>query len=425
MYSFLLSQFTYASISVWSNIKDDVIAYMQKIREKRLKREFDALVSERRRVAVEFFRQYKNSKLPVDEILPGPPDYCEFEPVKEILNLPIGVEVVLDSFVRVIPLLPSLIAEWRNKVDKALLAPMRAAKRESAWEAERELYDGYQGFDPYEEFCVPRPKRRTEFPDDELMKELKLATSIFSCRTCNGPDIEDDLYAWGGIFGNVDTEPRSTILFYPQVIAHPCLYTQRSWTWLDYDFVSAEPSYNLSGGAEIRTPWSATRLKFEQFSGTNAAKIVELSGLDPKTATSDEMDALGLRFVCRSCPRDPQTGESMRNSIKIEGDTIPEDCVLPLFDWRAAVIFLLSFGPHTSVSNALFLQVRHLKDVQHGVSFIKFTKEDLGEEIMAAEEEHKTMYGEMWSCLKCRDLSTEKITPLSLKDMKETHYAFK
>jgi hypothetical protein len=50
----------------------------------RLKKEHEQLVCQRKRPAVEAVKALKKSKLHEGQLMPDGPDFCNFEPVKEV-----------------------------------------------------------------------------------------------------------------------------------------------------------------------------------------------------------------------------------------------------------------------------------------------------------------------------------------------------
>ena len=61
---------------------------MAEVREKRFKREFAALVNERKRSALTVLRTLKHARLPETEITTQGPDFCHFRVpvISEVLN---------------------------------------------------------------------------------------------------------------------------------------------------------------------------------------------------------------------------------------------------------------------------------------------------------------------------------------------------
>jgi hypothetical protein len=83
---------------------------MEDVRALRLKKELEQLARQRKRPAVEFLKAFKKSKLQEGQLMPEGPDFCNFEPVKKVLGLAIGVEVDVSNFDVVLPQLPAALA---------------------------------------------------------------------------------------------------------------------------------------------------------------------------------------------------------------------------------------------------------------------------------------------------------------------------
>ncbi|KDR85510.1 hypothetical protein GALMADRAFT_234422 [Galerina marginata CBS 339.88] len=364
---------------IWANIKDDVLEYMRQMREKRLKREFDATVRARKYIAIEALRGYKNSKVSENLVMPGPPDYCDFDTVKEILNRPADVEVNLSSFEPNVILLPELITGWRKKIDGLLMQVVKQAKSTLPQE-ETLCYDDFS-----EEYYYRKTKTlnypNMELSDEELLKKLKLASTVFSCRRCNPPNDSgcDDFYYYDEDWYYPPS--MSKPLFYPQVLGHHCL----TLTSTDFsDWAPSDPSKAFSHGDEMeRSPWSCSLLTFDAYGSTKAEEVIRLCGLDPMKATAEDMDNLDLALACRLCPRDPQTGLIANN----EDEPFKDGVVHPLYSWRAAI--------------------RHRQDCHDRSSFVKFRREELPDGIITAENNHRLKHVCEWFCLHCRDTNNE------------------
>jgi len=109
------------STLVWSHIKEPILEYMTLMRQSRLQRELNALILIRKGVAIEVLRALKKARfLEGNQVMPEPPDFCDFEPVKEIINRPADVDLVSSTFDPILPLLPGIISSWRNKMDGAM-----------------------------------------------------------------------------------------------------------------------------------------------------------------------------------------------------------------------------------------------------------------------------------------------------------------
>lgn len=309
------------SCLVWSHIKDPILEYMALMRQKRLQRELDALILVRKGVAIEVFRAFKKAKiLEGDQVMPEPPDFCDFEPVKEIINRPADVDVVASTFDPILPLLPGMISSWRSKIDGAM---GEVVKR----------YIFLKGQLAPEDYLNPEYPRRSQpanvkLSDEQALQKVKVAATAFVCKKCSP---EDDPYDSWSCYTPPPRQP-TQFLFYPHVLTHSC-FTRQSGL---FDEVVHDPSKALgSYGLHERTRWQlAGRLAVDKYASGFAEAVIRYIGLDPDTATSDDMDYLDDRFICRSC--------SKKSSI--QGDT-GDGSEHFLYDWRSLVSFFCVLEP--------------------------------------------------------------------------------
>jgi len=276
---------------------------MQEKRQERLEREFRLLCIERKEIAMKVLRTFKISQIPSGEIMPEGPDFCNFQPIIDVLNRPREEEITESSFDAVVPLLPGLIARWREDIRKSLVTLIQKSHLQRFYQLP--IYAGH---------LDDSNQRPPPLSDEDAAQTLNLATTVFEC-------LEDR---------NHNT------LFYPQVLGHTCLTrTKNRWPAIDdsltrgvrrlVDHAVTLPNisnYDIDcyGITQYRCVWGA-RLILSDHARSVAEDLVRLAGLDPTTATVEDMDQLGLRFVCRTCAN---------------------DCIASLFTWRAAVRFILT-----------------------------------------------------------------------------------
>lgn len=316
-------------------MQPEMVKYMEQMKANRLDRERKALVISRKIPAIDVLCTYKRSLFPwTDNIMPEPVDFCSFEPVKAILELPNEVEVDESSFAEVVTLLPSLFADWRSDIRKRMLK-----------EFGRMLHSNTQGHrKPWPKFSIVNvgssSRAATESAeesqsdvDPQLAEQIILATTVFKCNDCSTPywalqhyidsdDEEDDedfgesAHIWDGHGDRVSdaTEP----LFYPEVMSHSCLTRK-----VNFIYDNSDPSLNLEQPHRIRTRWSCKRLKIDKKAKTMMEKIVECCGLEPEFATPENMDYQDALLACPLCAE--------------WCDFPSEDAQVPVFGWRAAV----------------------------------------------------------------------------------------
>ena len=278
------------SETVWLNIRGPLIEFMQEIRKKRLVREHKVLIAERKQSAVEVLRTFKNARLPYTEILPEGPDFCDFEPIKVILEQPADVIVDESSFTDVLPSLPDLMAAWRRDIDLQLVRALQHNGRRGGLSMVHALLFcmGYDG----DSFDLDEDDSEDEGPslnDSESAAKLKLATTVFRCDACSHPfpyssiSSDDDLIS--------TRQPRP--LFYPEVLGHRC--TTRG------SDLHRETIQRLEHYVKNRRKWTARPLRLDLRMQQMAEAVVEAAGMHLTTTTSEDMDNLGAWFACLKC----------------------------------------------------------------------------------------------------------------------------
>ena len=306
------------------------------MREKRSKREFAALVNERKRSALTVLRTFKNARLPETEIMPQGPDFCHFPIISEVLSQAADVEVDVSNFDDIIPLLPELIVEWRDSIKRRMMQVVKnhnTSRRNSYLDfilgMERDMDEYEYEYAKMHENEAPSVGPNSHLTDEELSRKLTLASTAF---TCNCGDGCDDF----PIFYDSDDEddyPFATkVLFYPQVMGHGCL--ARISKMFPWDLSStSDPSCRLESSRSGRRQWDGSGLSLLTTAGRTARHIIQLAGLDPDLATSAEMDQLELK-CCACVMMVPPESEKDDDG---DEDNDNYDPVFPIFDWRGAV----------------------------------------------------------------------------------------
>lgn len=322
---------------VWANIKPGILEFMQEMREKREKREFAALVNERKRSAVTVLRTFKNARLPETQIMPQGPDFCHFPVISAVLNRAAQVEVNVSSFDDIIPLLPELIAKWRDSIKRKMTQVIKKHNTSRGncyldfiFGMDRSMYEWE--YDDYEYETPPPVGPNSYLTDEELSRKLTLASTVFTCNCGDGYRDYPSFFGYDSD-GEDDYSSATKVLFYPQVMGHKCL-SRVSKMFLWELSSTNDPSCRLeSSGKSERKQWDSTGLSLLTTAGRTARHIVQLAGLDPELATSAEMDQLELRFKCCACAMivPPE------NEGDDEDDSNDYDTVFPVFDWRGAV----------------------------------------------------------------------------------------
>ena len=316
---------------------------MEEMREKRFKREFAALVNQRKHSALAVLRTFKNARLPETEIMPQGPDFCHFPVISEVLNQAADVEVDVSSFDDIIPLLPDLITEWRDSIKRKMMQVVKKHKTSRGnsyldfmFGMDRAMYECDYEYE-YEYETPPPIGPNSHLTDEELSRKLTLASTVF---TCNCGDGYSDFPGFYDYDSDEEDDPSATkVLFYPQVMGHSCL-SRVSKMFLWEVSSTSDPSCRLeSSSRSERKQWDSTGLSLLTTAGRTARHIIQLAGLDPDLATSAEMDQLELRFKCSACVvRVPPEREKYDSDDEDDGhDEDNYDFVFPIFDWRGAV----------------------------------------------------------------------------------------
>ncbi|KAF7337538.1 F-box domain-containing protein [Mycena sanguinolenta] len=299
----------------WNTIQPEMVKYMEQMKAKRLEREYVALVTERKAMAAKVLRTFKRSQLPWTEVMPGPLDFSEFSKIKDIISQPASVTVDEQTFEALLPDFPAMIANWR----KGLLQHMVAAyKRDS--------------------------NANAAHADNVIENRLQLAISVFKCGSCgdgSNPFFDDLIFGY-------QRQNRCQPLFYPKMLAHRCLTRVADYSAMMY----------LNGELSRDCAWRSNVLKFDARTSEIAEKVVRACGMDPETATVEDMDAADKRLACHACaergPKVAATGGASNKSpspAAAESSTSKgkgkskaaetaeelEPATIHAYDWRSAV----------------------------------------------------------------------------------------
>jgi len=288
---------------------------MEEMKVLRLGRERKALVISRKHTAISILRAYKISQLPFTEVMPEPVDFCAFPEIQAILELPNDVDVDDSSFAEVVPLLSAVIGRWRAQIIQKFAARVRQAH-------EDEQTYGKQNQD-LAEIGTLEPNNQSQDPSVEdhaggtaeveydPIEKMKLAITVFKCRKC-GEKYRNWPYRLGSI-GLACHKPPAIAdmtypLFYPQVLGHRCL--TRLETLDPAEYYQSDLSLGLEIDTSrygnwdalcVRQNWDCRCLAVDAKAGERVAEIVATCGLDPATATAQDMDTLDARVGCPNC----------------------------------------------------------------------------------------------------------------------------
>jgi len=233
---------------IWSNIKQPLFDILKEIRRERLKVEHHNRLRKRANVVVGLLKAYTLER-PVNDIIPGPADICEMDEFKAVIkDTPDDVEVSQDAFEHAMGRLPQLITEWRSAKDAELVRIMKASTA-----------------------LAPSEPQLTSQPGSDRM-QLERATTLFECKQCG------------------------TTVSYPRILMHHCTH---SYSWHNHD---VDDPRSILWEILLDVPWNLGGKVGVKVQGkVIASQIVQSCGLDPDTASSQEMDELDARFECVKC----------------------------------------------------------------------------------------------------------------------------
>ncbi|KAJ7574437.1 hypothetical protein C8J56DRAFT_472238 [Mycena floridula] len=329
----------------WKKIEAEMIVYMEGIKVKRLARERAALLNTRKCLAIASVRNYKNARLPYTDIMPDPAEYCDFPPIKAIIDLPSEKEVDESMFTDVLPQLPHLIELWRKSIKSQLAASSQPAKRAKKNNDDAAVVSG-------------KPRFSEEELEKKCLRTLQLAAMTFTCQKCQ-PYVPSRKLHIG------------PLLTYPDVLVHPCTTSAQVWASLS-DEERDDPSTKLDNvRRNRRVKWNCKTLKVDARLSVIVKHLISLAGLDPDRATVKEMDDLKKLFSCTHC------------AVKTQ-DTL----AFQLYGWRAAVEHI--------VEKELFPVT--------GLHWVVFDDED--QDFLESADFQRDNRS-LWLCVHCRDLPAE------------------
>jgi hypothetical protein len=276
-------------------MKDHMIRYMEMMKSYRLTRERRILLQGRRTIAANVWHTYQLAHPPAPEdsnIQPSPADFLEFRPVKSIIEGSSITTVTKDSFDGVLPLLSDWIRNWQE---------------EAHWQLYKRILPGEYDHDhAWTEPPSSLPKRTPK----EVRRKLSLATTIFECERPAGWSVHAGPMRnidWNIAFEYIKTSYQG--MFYPEFLHHECNIIRTMSMEEVVTDVASDKALVLGHGFErhmLRRPWSCKHLRFDQKASDVAAKVVKACGLDPGTASVQDMDNQGARLVCLKCTHGEQ-----------------------------------------------------------------------------------------------------------------------
>lgn len=240
IYSCTLNLFTPYD-TVWENIREQVLNYINNFRESRLSRERHSHFIDRVDILKRVILNYV-TRGPSPECIPGVPDFAMHPRIRAILEQPEDVVVTGSSFTDLESYLPFVSLDWFHAVRNRLLKIIHGSGHTNALRLEL----------------------------------LELATTWFFCPSCNKS------------------------LSFPRVLHHYCAQRQGGPFPEPTD---AEGSlWNAIWWSTSQTPWNCrSELTYDRRYPPIAAHLVSLCDKDPVSTTAQTMDDLDPRFVCIRC----------------------------------------------------------------------------------------------------------------------------
>lgn len=254
--------------SGWRRIRREMIAFCEHLQQIKRDYEHQIVYNERKHVAALVLRRYKNdlNRLPPTTWYPSVAEFCAFQLVHDVLDLPNEIQVTPAYFHPVERLMPSLCAAWR----------LRVLNRVSS------IATGV----------------------DQAAAVHNLACKVLLCSNCSS--YPDDLSNKSQRkFRNCAI--RGFLLWWPQAVTHACTRIKHMDSEPPDDaMVLSLESARRGGARHARIRWesNADLLKHEPIVEAIARKIVTAMGLDPDTATEEMVDRqANLTFICSKCDR--------------------------------------------------------------------------------------------------------------------------
>lgn len=257
-------------VLVWDKIKPTFEDIMTKTRALRLILERKLLLGKRLILFNSVYADWRRDQ-PLDVVLPQAIEFATKDEVRNIISVPEADVITKQSFYALRDMFPQWIDEWHRNCDSTLCA----------------------------EYSYPPGMEHV--PDDV---DLNLATTVWLCPRCPFP-----------------TPKTMSILHYPEVLEHQCMHQQAECHEDDFVFPQDEAEV-ASRLVNEHSPWTCAFVK-PQEAPLWASEVVKACGMDPLTATREQMDALDVRLSCNACILDSLVPSTI--------DT------LKVYNWRAAV----------------------------------------------------------------------------------------
>ncbi|KAJ3557330.1 hypothetical protein NM688_g1532 [Phlebia brevispora] len=253
----------------WEKLLPSMVEILEQTRANRLQRDRLMLRAMRLCLFAELYAEWRNDQ-DSEAVLPQAVDLSIHSELQDLVFAPGDIEVHKATFEPLRELLPTWVEQWRIKCRSTL--------------AKTYVTDGESG---------------DRAADAQF---LNLATAVWTCRLCSHhPD-------------------RQLVLHYPEVMEHRCLYKPLS-EGLIRQYVDEDEWKCLVSLVSQHSSWSSVQLTAEK-ARPWASEVIRACGMDPASVTTEEMDKLDVRLICKECWR-------ANRSSSVETKKV--------FSWRAAV----------------------------------------------------------------------------------------
>ncbi len=294
---------------VWNNIQDEMVEFMERVRARRMEREHAVVVYSRKRVAANVLRSWlkQPNRARPTKLYPSLADFCSFKEVHAILDQPNDVVVNPNSFAAVFPHIGELAETWREGVFKQLGKVITG----------KDLHP------------------------DAALQEAELARNVLICARCSSvPDPEDRRHS--NKWRKHGWAIKATPLFYPESLTHKCCSSGHLWDYNKGIRMPVDDAMRLASINDLyrsdnfgRREWKADVLGKQEVLTTIVHRVIRLAGLDPKTATVDDMDNRNRLFECKWCPMETGSDAEDEEDLFEEDDERLPDRLF--YNWRLYV----------------------------------------------------------------------------------------
>ncbi|KDR76602.1 hypothetical protein GALMADRAFT_247009 [Galerina marginata CBS 339.88] len=257
---------------IWKRILPILEPQILQFQEERLAAERATLMDSRRNIMHDLYQTYQRSLVPSQwKYLPRTLDICELEPFAQLIEAPTDVVVTAEDFGNGMKMLLALLSSLSERKLEEFRDVLRVEKTDLSDNAHQ-------------------PDAVASSPHNPV-DPLELATSVFQCEgQC------------------IRYHERCSVIGVEELMTHHC-----------------DADYTLFFNR------SAMSWNFSLRGAQTASSLVQLAGLDPKTASVSDMDQKDLRFTCRLCkPVQVSANLWMANG----------------YSWRRAVSHAVRYSPH-------------------------------------------------------------------------------